>query len=83
MANTDCEVFNWLLIPLAAIVMGVLTIPLGIIELYLLWAYTMFVTAAHVHYGICVVSVCTLQTIDNTKQFPLSFFNRFSNWPST
>ncbi|ELU13280.1 hypothetical protein CAPTEDRAFT_184397 [Capitella teleta] len=55
MANTDCDIFNWLLIPLAAIVIGVLTIPLGIIELYLLWAYTIFVTAAHIHYGICVV----------------------------
>jgi ethanolaminephosphotransferase len=56
MANTRADIFNWLLIPLAAIVLGVLTIPLGIIELYMLWAYTIFVTAAHIHYGICVVS---------------------------
>ena len=68
MSNTSCQTFNWLLIPLAAIVTGVLTIPLGIIELYMLWAFTIFVTAAHIHYGICVVGVSTY-TIDIARLF--------------
>lgn len=55
MSNTRCQAFNWLLIPLIAIVLGVLTIHLGVLELYLLFAYCIFVTAAHIHYGICVV----------------------------
>jgi len=57
MSNTRCPSFNWLLIPLCAIVVGVLTMRLGVIEVYLLFAYTIFVVAAHVHYGIRVV--CT------------------------
>jgi K+-sensing histidine kinase KdpD len=55
MSNTRCQAFNWLLIPLIAIVIGVLTMHLGVIELYLLFAYAIFVFAAHTHYGICVV----------------------------
>jgi len=55
MSNTRCPSFNWLLIPLCAIVVGVLTMRLGVIELYLLSAYTIFVVAAHIHYGIRVV----------------------------
>lgn len=55
MSNTRCQAFNWLLVPLLAIVIGVLTLNLGIIEVYLLWAYTIFAVAAHVHYGISVV----------------------------
>ena len=55
MSNTRCQAFNWLLIPLFAIVVGVRTMHLGIIELYLLFALTIFVVAAHIHYGICVV----------------------------
>lgn len=55
MSNTRCQAFNWLLIPLIAIVIGVLTIHLGVLELYLLFAFCIFLTAAHVHYGICVV----------------------------
>jgi ethanolaminephosphotransferase len=57
MSNTRCEAFNWLLIPLFAIVIGVSTMHLGVIELYLLFAYAIFVVAAHIHYGICVVCV--------------------------
>ncbi|KAI0219463.1 Ethanolaminephosphotransferase 1 [Lamellibrachia satsuma] len=55
MSDTTCEVFNWLLLPLIVLVVGVQTLTLGITELYLLWAYTLFVIAAHIHYGICVV----------------------------
>jgi len=42
--------------PLMAIVFGVCATNLGVTEYYLLWAFTIFATAAHIHYGICVVS---------------------------
>jgi len=57
MSNTRSPAFNWLIIPLVSIVIGVLTLHLGIIELYMLVAYAIFVHAAHIHYGICVVSI--------------------------
>ena len=56
MSNTRCELLNWLLVLLAAIVLAVATIPLGVLERYLLWTYLLVVLAAHLHYGICVVS---------------------------
>ncbi len=56
MSNTRCQAFNWMLLPLFAIVIGVITMTLGDLEIYLLWAYTIYATAAHIHYGICVVS---------------------------
>ena len=43
-------------VPLVVIVIGVMQIKLGVIEVYLLWAYTIFAVAAHIHYGVCVVS---------------------------
>ncbi|KAK2167669.1 hypothetical protein LSH36_25g01019 [Paralvinella palmiformis] len=55
MSNTRCQTFNWLLMPLMAIVFGVCATNLGVTEYYLLWAFTIFATAAHIHYGICVV----------------------------
>jgi len=55
MSNTRCTLFNWLLLPLVFIVVGVNTLYLGSLEIYLLYAYTMFALAAHIHYGICVV----------------------------
>ena len=61
MSNTRAQSFNWLLIPLFAIVIGVFTMRLGVIELYLLLAYTIFVVAAHIHYGIRVV--CFLRVL--------------------
>ena len=60
MSHTRCQVFNWLLVPLLAIVAGVLLVNLGQIELYLLWTYTVLVTASHIHYGSSVVSIKTL-----------------------
>ena len=58
MSQTRCQAYNWLLTPLIAIVIGVCTMRLGVIEVYLLYAYTIFATAAHLHYGVCVVSIC-------------------------
>lgn len=45
-----------------AIVVGVVNLHLGVIEFYLLVAYAIFVNAAHIHYGICVVSNIYLYT---------------------
>ena len=56
MSNTRYELFNFMLVPLVVIVIGVMQIKLGVIEVYLLWAYTIFAVAAHIHYGVCVVS---------------------------
>ncbi|RXM36253.1 Ethanolaminephosphotransferase 1 [Acipenser ruthenus] len=58
MTNTRSEVFHWLLLPLAAIVSAVSTGLLVQSELILLVGYTVLVTIAHVHYGLCVVSIC-------------------------
>ena len=55
MSNTRCHVFNWLLIPLIAIVVGVLTLNLGVMEYHLLRAYAILVLAAHLHYAMVVV----------------------------
>ena len=57
MSGTACQTFNHLLVPLAAIVCGVWQLQLGVIEVYLLWAFSILSVAAHVHYGICVVIV--------------------------
>ncbi|XP_041103587.1 ethanolaminephosphotransferase 1-like [Polyodon spathula] len=54
MTNTRSEVFHWLLLPLAAIVSAVSTGVLVQSELLLLVGYTVLVTIAHVHYGLCV-----------------------------
>ncbi|XP_033849705.1 ethanolaminephosphotransferase 1-like isoform X1 [Acipenser ruthenus] len=54
MTNTRSEVFHWLLLPLAAIVSAVSTGLLVQSELILLVGYTVLVTIAHVHYGLCV-----------------------------
>jgi len=67
MSNTRCQSFNWLLIPLLAIVVGVLTMRLGVIELYLLFAYTIFVVAAHVHYGIRVVCLTFIHLLESAS----------------
>ncbi len=57
MSQTRCESWNSMLLPLLAIVVGTHTVRLGVSEVYLLYAYTIYVTAAHLHYGICVVGV--------------------------
>ncbi|XP_029447100.1 ethanolaminephosphotransferase 1-like [Rhinatrema bivittatum] len=54
MTNTRTEAFHWLLLPLAAVVCAAATGFLGKVEEHALSAFAFFVTAAHVHYGICV-----------------------------
>jgi len=55
MSNTRCDAFNVMLVPLMAIVLGTATLKLGVMEAYLLLAYTIYVLVAHLHYGVCVV----------------------------
>eukprot|EP00105_Crassostrea_gigas_P014467 XP_011431135.1 PREDICTED: ethanolaminephosphotransferase 1-like [Crassostrea gigas] len=55
MSDTRCELINWLILPLAAIVAASSLLSLGQLEVYLLWAYCFLVTAAHIHFGVHVV----------------------------
>ena len=61
MSQTRCQGMNLLLVPLVAIVAGVMTLHLGNLEIYLLCIYCLFVTVAHLHYGVCVVSTTYLR----------------------
>ncbi len=65
MTSTRCEIFNWALIPLTAIV-ALLTLPLfdslktvlnKEVEVFLLYSMAVLVTLQHVHYGICMVNI--------------------------
>ena len=64
MTSTRCEIFNWALIPLTAIV-TLLTLPQfdslktilnKEVEVFLLYSMAVIVTLQHVHYGICMVN---------------------------
>ncbi|CAM1154397.1 Uncharacterised protein r2_g4287 [Pycnogonum litorale] len=58
MSNTRCELLNLFLLPLCAITFSLMILPSYIIayEYVCLWIFTCFVTLAHVHYGISIVS---------------------------
>ena len=57
MSSTRCELLNWLIWPVAAVVVAALALPPSLqAELPLLYILTVFSTAAHIHYGVCVVS---------------------------
>ncbi|XP_066575730.1 ethanolaminephosphotransferase 1 isoform X2 [Amia ocellicauda] len=54
MTNTRSEAFHWLLLPLAAVIAG-LSAGLWVQrEFAVLVGYSVLVTVAHVHYGVCV-----------------------------
>jgi len=56
MSNTRCELFSWLLIPIAVVVTSSLTLPVRLgLELPLLYVLTIFAVLAHIHYGVCLV----------------------------
>lgn len=61
MSNTRSEVFNWLLLPLALVVGLLITGYLGAMEEPIFFAFTAGATIAHIHYGVCVVSVFCLE----------------------
>ncbi|KAE8598708.1 hypothetical protein XENTR_v10016908 [Xenopus tropicalis] len=54
MSNTRSELFHWLLLPLLLLVGASVSGLLGIMEEIAFLVFTLFVTAAHVHYGVCV-----------------------------
>uniref|UniRef100_A0A8C3BBZ7 Ethanolaminephosphotransferase 1 n=1 Tax=Cairina moschata TaxID=8855 RepID=A0A8C3BBZ7_CAIMO len=56
MSSTQPELLHWFLFPLALVVYAAISGLLGWAEEAVLAAFTALVTAAHVHYGICVVS---------------------------
>ncbi|XP_078069172.1 ethanolaminephosphotransferase 1 [Mustelus asterias] len=56
MSNTRCQPLSWLLLPLVA---GVIFVISGILqdkEYHLLIVLTTVITLAHIHYGVCVVN---------------------------
>ncbi|XP_062986766.1 ethanolaminephosphotransferase 1-like isoform X2 [Elgaria multicarinata webbii] len=55
MTNTRSEVLHWFMVPLAVIVYTATAGFQGRLEEPILAAFTIFVTAAHIHYGFCVV----------------------------
>lgn len=57
MSNTRCELYNWLLVPTALVVVTSLTLKNAYIELALMYGLCLLATLAHVHYGTCVVSL--------------------------
>lgn len=57
MSNTRCQPLSWLLVPLALVVLAVLSGSAHDLEAYLLVLLTAIVTIAHLHYGVTVVSV--------------------------
>uniref|UniRef100_A0A8B9FS45 Ethanolaminephosphotransferase 1 n=1 Tax=Amazona collaria TaxID=241587 RepID=A0A8B9FS45_9PSIT len=56
MSSTQPELFHWFLFPLALVVYAAISGLLGWMEEAVLAVFTVLVTAAHVHYGVCVVS---------------------------
>jgi len=56
MSSTRCELLNWLIFPSAAVIAIAISLPTHLqVELPLLYALTVFVTLAHIRYGVCVV----------------------------
>lgn len=56
MSSTRPELLHWFLFPLALVVYVAISGLLGWTEEAVLATFTALVTAAHVHYGVCVVS---------------------------
>lgn len=55
MSSTRCELINQSLLPLFTIVLMVQFLTLNDIEVYLLWAYCIYITLKHVLFGVGVV----------------------------
>ncbi|XP_015473781.1 ethanolaminephosphotransferase 1-like [Parus major] len=54
MSSTRPELFHWFLFPLALVVYAAISGLLGCMEEAVLGVFTALLTAAHVHYGVCV-----------------------------
>ncbi|KAK7100066.1 ethanolaminephosphotransferase 1-like isoform X2 [Littorina saxatilis] len=81
MSSTRCEFLNPKLLPLLGVVAASLLMPLGQGEVYLLWAYCIFVTLDHIYFGVLVVqemckhlkiNALTIKPVENghTEQLP-------------
>ncbi|XP_044745518.1 ethanolaminephosphotransferase 1-like isoform X1 [Coccinella septempunctata] len=55
MSSSRCDIFNWLFIPLLLVVVSSLFVKIAFLELILTYILCAFVTAAHIHYGTCLV----------------------------
>ncbi|KAL3286342.1 hypothetical protein HHI36_000850 [Cryptolaemus montrouzieri] len=55
MSSTRCDAFNWLFIPLLLVMLLSVLTKISIIELLLTYFLFIFTTAAHIHYGTCLV----------------------------
>ncbi|MBN3290175.1 EPT1 Ethanolaminephosphotransferase, partial [Polypterus senegalus] len=57
MSNTRCQPLSWILLPVAVSVAVILTELGKQNETLILYCLTALVAVAHIHYGVCVVSV--------------------------
>lgn len=55
MSSTRCQPLNWMLLPIAAVLLVVLSGLAPNSETLLLYLLTAFLTLAHIHYGVIVV----------------------------
>ncbi|XP_045461030.1 ethanolaminephosphotransferase 1-like isoform X2 [Harmonia axyridis] len=55
MSSSRCDIFNWLFIPLLLVVLSSLFVKIAFLELLLTYILCALVTAAHLHYGTCLV----------------------------
>ena len=70
MTNTDVQPLNRLLAPVAVAAAAALLAPASSgVEMAALWTLAVVVTVAHLHYGVCVVSLemCDRQTADSVR----------------
>lgn len=56
MSNTRCDLFNWLLVPTAVTVLVSMAVKHAQVERGLTYSLCLLATAAHLHYGTCLVS---------------------------
>ncbi|KAM7060606.1 ethanolaminephosphotransferase 1-like [Acridotheres tristis] len=56
MSSTRCQPLNWMLLPIAAVLLLVVSGLAPGSETLLLYLLTAFLTLAHIHYGVVVVS---------------------------
>ena len=77
MSNTRCELLSWLLIPVTIAVTLSLALPVELgLELPVLYSLTIFTVLAHIHYGVCVVSIMFLN-FESLNLNLFFFFFRF------
>lgn len=76
MSSTRCEPLNWLLLPLTLVILAVMSGLPSRTEILLLYLLTGFITLAHVHYGVRVVSVRGGSELQGGPLHPTNLFVR-------